>query len=208
MGFTNSQVLDQDTGADPAVLIVPGWAGSGPAHWQTIWEREHPEYQRVEQRNWHNVYRPEWVARLEESVLSAAREVVLVAHSLGCLAVAWWAATQGCAWGRVRGAMLVAPPDLISAPGCLPSLASFTPVPRSTLPFPTILVASRNDPYAALDAAARLAAEWGSTLIDAGAAGHINTDSGHGPWPEGQVHLQRLMSRIRHRATAASSFFG
>ena len=67
MGFTSTGVTDRDTGADPAVLTVPGWAGSGPAHWQTIWEREHPEYRRVEQRDWHNVYRPEWVARLEEA---------------------------------------------------------------------------------------------------------------------------------------------
>jgi predicted alpha/beta hydrolase family esterase len=104
--------------------------------------------------------------------------------------------------------MLVAPPDLISAPGCLPSLASFTPAPRTTLPFPTILVASRNDHYATIDAAGHIAGEWGSTLIDAGAAGHINADSGHGPWPEGQVHLQRLMSYVRHHDAVASSFFG
>src|ERR1019366_167567 len=113
MGFTNGcQVMERESGADPAILIVPGWSGSGPSHWQTIWEREHPEYRRVEQRNWHNVYRPEWGAGLEQAVLSVSGDVVLVAHSLGCLAVAWWAATRGCAWRRVEGAMLVAPPTV------------------------------------------------------------------------------------------------
>ena len=209
MGDTNGcQVMHRETGAYPAILIVPGWSGSGPSHWQTIWEREHPEYRRVEQRNWNNVYRPEWVAGLEQAVLPVSGDVVLVAHSLGCLAVAWWAATRGCGWRRVRGAMLVAPPDLVSTPGCLPALASFTPVPRGPLPFPSILVASRNDPYATLDAAADLAADWGSALIDAGAAGHINIDSGHGPWPEGHLYLERLMSATRRPEKVAASFFG
>ena len=209
MGFTNRrQVMEKESGADPIVLTVPGWSGSGPSHWQTIWEREHPEYRRVEQRNWHNVYRPEWVAGLEQAVLSVSGDVVLVAHSLGCLAVAWWAATPGCAWRRVQGAMLVAAPDLPSCPGSLPALASFTPAPRSPLPFPSVLVASRTDPYATLDAAADLAATWGSTLIDAGAAGHINVDSGHGAWPEGHLYLERLLSAVRRPQKVAASFFG
>ena len=209
MGFTNgSQVMERESGADPAILMVPGWSGSGPSHWQTLWERQHPEYRRVEQRNWQNVYRPEWVARLEQAVLSVSGDVVLVAHSLGCLAVAWWAATRGCAWRRVEGAMLVAPPDLLSSPGALPALASFTPVPRNPLRFPSVVVASRNDPYATFDAAADLAGAWGSTLIDAGAAGHINTDSGHGAWPEGRLYLEQLIAGTRHTERVPASFFG
>jgi predicted alpha/beta hydrolase family esterase len=88
MDFTNGcYVMDREASADPAILIVPGWSGSGPSHWQTIWEREHPEYRRVEQRNWQNVYRPEWVAGLERAVLSVSGDVVLVAHSFAsCLA--------------------------------------------------------------------------------------------------------------------------
>jgi hypothetical protein len=104
--------------------------------------------------------------------------------------------------------MLVAAPDLPSCPGSLPALASFTPAPRSPLPFPSVLVASRTDPYATLDAAADLAATWGSTLIDAGAAGHINVDSGHGAWPEGHLYLERLLSAVRRPQKVAASFFG
>ena len=75
------------------VLIVPGWYGSGPAHWQTIWEQNHPEYLRVAQNDWRSVHRPDWVQALDRAVRSASGDVILVAHSLGCLAVAWWAAT-------------------------------------------------------------------------------------------------------------------
>ena len=193
--------------ADNTVLIVPGWTGSGAAHWQTVWEREHPEYRRVIQRDWHNVHRPDWVAGLEHAIRSVSGEAVLVAHSLGCLAVAWWATTRGCNRASVRGALLVAPPDLASAPGRLPALASFAPLPRIRLPFPSILVASENDPYATFEAAAEFATAWGSDLINAGAAGHINTDSGYGPWPEGRIYLERLMSGAYYDR-AVSSFFG
>ena len=36
------------------------------------------------------------------------------------------------------------------------------------------------------------AAAWGTEFIDIGAAGHINTASGFGPWPFGEVLLERL----------------
>ena len=106
------------------VLMVPGWYGSGPGHWQTVWEENHPEYVRVTHNDWRSVHRPDWVQALDRTVLSVSGDVVIVAHSLGCLAVAWWAATRAGSSGRVRGAMLVAPPDLNSAPGTLPALAS------------------------------------------------------------------------------------
>src|SRR5208283_378907 len=119
------------------VLIVPGWSGSGPAHWQTIWEQNHPEYLRVAQSDWRSVHRPDWVQALDRSIRSVSGNVTLVAHSLGCLTVAWWAATGECC-SKVQGAMLVAPPDLHSAPGALPALDSFTPTPLGRLPFPSL----------------------------------------------------------------------
>jgi len=178
------------------VLMVPGWHGSGPAHWQTIWEQNHPEYVRVTQKDWRSVHRPDWVQALDRAVLSISGDVVLAAHSLGCLAVAWWAATRAGSSGRVRGAMLVAPPDLNSAPGTLPALASFTPTPLVRLPFPSLLVASENDPYASIEAAAALAGQWGSEFLNVGAEGHINVDSGHGPWPIGQLHFERFQTQV------------
>ena len=75
------------------VLILPGWEGSGPKHWQTLWEQRHG-YRRVEQHDWTTPLRGDWVARLEDVVLSCDEPAVLVAHSLGCILTAAWAAAS------------------------------------------------------------------------------------------------------------------
>jgi predicted alpha/beta hydrolase family esterase len=93
--------------------------------------------------------------------------------------------------------MLVAPPDLDSSPGALPALASFTPLPPARLPFPSLVVASENDPYASIGAAEGFARHWGSEFLYVGLSGHINADSGHGPWPVGQLHFERFRNRVR-----------
>jgi len=181
---------------DPAVLIVPGWMGSGPRHWQTCWEQKHADYRRLALDDWHSVHREDWVQALETSTRSMRRDVVLVAHGLGCLTVAWWAASGSPNVGRILSAMLVAPPDLPSAPGCLPALSSFMPIPQGKLPFPSLLVASETDPYATIEAAAAMADVWGGTFLSAGRAGHINADSGHGGWPEGERYLDDFLDAV------------
>ena len=67
--------------AVPQVLILPGWQGSGPAHWQSRWEVLHG-YARVEQHDWQQPRRGDWLARLDETVIDSERPVVLVAHAL------------------------------------------------------------------------------------------------------------------------------
>ena len=178
------------------ILTVPGWNGSGPEHWQSIWDRQHPEYRRIEFANWQNTHRPDWVRALDLALATVPGEAVLVAHSLGCLAVVWWAALNARRSSRVRGAMLVAPPSLTTSPCLLPALASFMPVPVNPLPFPSLVVASENDPFASFEEAAGMASAWGSELDCAGRAGHVNTASGHGVWPEGQQYLQRFVARL------------
>jgi predicted alpha/beta hydrolase family esterase len=180
--------------ADTTIIMVPGWSGSGPEHWQSIWEREHSGYRRVEMRNWQSVERADWVGAVERTLADVSGAVVLVAHSLGCLSVAWWAARQRGAATRVIGAMLVAPPNLASSPGLLPALESFASPPALALPFPSLVAASENDPYATFEEAANMASTWGSELRNAGLAGHINTASGHGPWPEGRQSLQQFIA--------------
>src|SRR5450830_1556311 len=84
------------------VLILPGWQGSGLAHWQSLWQARQG-YQRVDQHDWLRPLRGDWIARLEDVVLSTSEPAVLVAHSLGCVLVAAWAAhTHNARGSRAR----------------------------------------------------------------------------------------------------------
>jgi predicted alpha/beta hydrolase family esterase len=178
----------------PTFLTVPGLGGSGPSHWQTLWERNRPGTVRADLGMWHTPHRNSWVTRLDWAIRQAEAPVILVAHSLGCLAVAWWAALSPQPYGwPVAGALLVAPAD-VDRVGVQEELRGFAPSPAIPLPFPSILVASRDDPWIAFDRAHSLAAAWGSHFVDAGAAGHINAASGLGQWPEGQELLDRVAS--------------
>lgn len=190
---------------EPRILTVPGLGGSGPRHWQTLWEAGRPDTVRAELGDWDRPYRDTWVTRLNAAIETPPRPVILVAHSLGCLAVAWWVALRGQSYGApVAGALLVAPPDADREAGS--KFASFRDLPDVFLPFPSIVVASRTDPYAEFSHASFLARGWGSFLVDAGNCGHINADSGIGDWPFGARLLERLVfaARGRHRPEAAS----
>ncbi|MGV3494493.1 MAG: RBBP9/YdeN family alpha/beta hydrolase [Ramlibacter sp.] len=172
------------------VLILPGWENSGPKHWQTLWEQRHG-YRRVEQHDWMKPLRGDWVARLEDVVLSCDEPVVLAAHSLGCILVAAWAAASKNTH-RVKGALLVAPGDVERAE-IREQLPSWSPIALQALPFPAVLVASRDDPYCAFERARLFAHAWNAQFMDCGDCGHVNADSGLASWPEGHVLLQDLM---------------
>lgn len=173
------------------VLIVPGLGGSGPEHWQTRWESLDMRCVRVEQSDWDAPACGEWITRLEQAVRAAVGEVVLVAHSLGVVLVAHWAAAGSV--HKVKGALLVAPPDVESPLRTPVEIRNFAPIPRAPLPFPSIVVASHDDPYACIDCPRQLACAWGSRFVDVGAAGHINADSGLGLWQEGRDLLAQLL---------------
>jgi hypothetical protein len=173
-----------------SIFILPGWQGSGPQHWQSLWQTQFA-YQRVEQHDWLQPLRGDWIARLEDVVLSTSAPAVLVAHSLGCMLVAAWA-SHSRNTHRVKAALLVAPGD-VEQEALRPVLASWSPVPLQALPFKSTLVASHDDPYCSFERAQGFAAAWGSRLVDAGTAGHINADSGLGDWLQGQVLLNELI---------------
>jgi uncharacterized protein len=179
-------------------LIVPGWNGSGPGHWQTIWERRYDNFRRVEQDNWNRPSRKQWVKAIETAVQEVRAPVFLVAHSLGCLAVAQWA--ENGDFSGVGAALLVAPPWLTASDSCPSELAEFLPMPTKRLPLPSILAASEDDPYLPIEVASRLARAWGSEFVALGRQGHINIASGHGDWPEGERLLVRLIQQARARA--------
>ena len=177
----------------PLILTVPGLDASPAVHWQSRWEFALPDCRRVELGMWDRPHRNTWINQLNLAVRAANRRVILVAHSLGCLAVAWWAKYEGSAAGeQVAGALLVAPPEVDFFPRD-DRLTAFAPAPAQELPFPSILVASQDDPWISFLTARRLAQHWGSRFVDSGALGHINADSGLGDWPAGQRLLADLL---------------
>jgi predicted alpha/beta hydrolase family esterase len=174
------------------VLIVPGLGGSGPGHWQSVWQSELAAT-RVEQADWDQPRRGPWIEALAKAVADAPGAVV-VAHSLGCILLAHLLADHPAT--AVAGALLVAPADVerpCPAPDCV---RRFAPVPMRPFPFPSTVVASGNDPFATLARAESFANAWRSELIAIGDAGHINVEAGFGPWPEGRAMLDRLMMRV------------
>ena len=172
------------------VLIIPGLYNSGPDHWQTHWERTLPNASRVEQADWLRPTLAEWT----ESLVLAVRSnpgAVLVGHSLGCALIAHLAQLRGAR--GIAGALLVAPADVNREGPVGRLLQGFGPMPRLRLPFPSIVVASRNDPFIGFGEAENLSRGWGSELIDLGEAGHINVEAGYGPWPYGLDLLEQLV---------------
>ena len=177
----------------PSILTVPGLNGSGPTHWQSLWEASRPDTSRVDLGKWSVPHRNSWVTKLDQAIRTARAPVILVAHSLGCIAVAWWAALAGQPYGwPVAGALLVAPADVDRA-DARAELKPFAPAPQQPLPFPSMLVASSDDCWIDLDRAHSLAVAWGSHFVDAGAQGHLNAASGVGRWPAGLDLLDRLI---------------
>jgi predicted alpha/beta hydrolase family esterase len=172
------------------ILILPGYGDSGPDHWQSLWERDDPACRRVVQDDWLEPKLADWLAVLDREICACATPPVLVAHSLACALVAQWAARFSV---PVKGALLVAPADVDSPRHTPDEVRGFGPIPLAPLPFPSIVVASGDDPFVTPARAAEFARAWGSRLVILAGAGHINTDAGFGPWPEGRKLLDELL---------------
>ena len=162
-------------------FIIPGLGNSGEQHWQTFFEKSGNNFQRIQQQEWDAPVCSDWV----DSIASAMAgydpgNIVLIGHSLGCSTIAHWADKYPT---KIKGALLVAPSDL-EAPAYDFPAKGFAPIPGKPLPFPSIVVASENDPWVSLDRARFFAGNWGSEFINIGPAGHINTASGcRSPFP-------------------------
>lgn len=185
-GAYSGWVLHMVENRNPISVLVPGWHGSGAAHWQAIWHAKHRDWLWVEQRDWELPNCGEWVNRLDQVVEDCPGPVIVVAHSLGCLAFAHWASfARERVRRKVEGAFLVAPPQ-VDRENSPPEIRGFSVTPRHPMPVRTMLIASENDPCMPFPQARRMAVLWKSVLVNAGLAGHINVASGHGPWPAGE----------------------
>ncbi len=186
--------------ADTEILIVPGWTNSGPEHWQSRWQSRLPTARRVEQDDWNRPQVSTWVPRIVAAVRQAKAPTVIIAHSCGALAAVIAAADlRGTA---LSGLFLVAPPGARIILESEVIDHAFAHPPRDPLPVPSIVIASHTDPNCPILEAEEWAYAWGSAFVDAGDAGHIDTASGHGPWPEGLMRFAGFMKRLGEQSVA------
>ena len=169
------------------VLLVPGINNSGPAHWQSIWQQCHPDVRRVAQRDWDHPVCDEWTDALDRAIAVAGEPPIIVAHSLGCLVAAHWAARSKRA---VHSMVLVAVPDP-EGPAFPVQAHGFAPLPRELGGTRVTLVSSTDDPYSSPAFTARCVADWQAEHVSLGAAGHINSESALGAWPQGWSLISR-----------------
>jgi predicted alpha/beta hydrolase family esterase len=176
----------------PPLLIVPGLGDSPAGHWQDEWRQTVPGAHKVEQTDWEAPRLKDWLDGLHRA-LDAHPGTLVVGHSLGCALIVHAARTSSA--GKIGGALLVAPADVDLPSPVRARPADFAPLPLATLPFPSIVAASKNDPYVSARRARLFAEAWGAQFVDLGLAGHVNIASGHGPWPEGLALLDRLRAQ-------------
>ncbi|WP_416904641.1 RBBP9/YdeN family alpha/beta hydrolase [Micromonospora echinospora] len=169
-------------------LLVPGRGVPRPGHWQHRWADTRPDHRWASPPSGPPYLLDERVAGLHAAVTADDEPAVLIAHSAGCLTTVVWAARHA---GPVRAALLVAPP-YVGPDWMSETDATVAAALERRLPFRSVLVASRTDPHATWDQSRRYAERWGAELVDVGDAGHVDTRSGYGPWPEGERLVARL----------------
>lgn len=167
------------------VLVVPGLNDSGPKHWQTLWQAQHPSFMRVVQDDFATPALERWSQAIADAVDGCDAPPIVAAHSFGCLATIHAVLRRG---RMLAGVLLVAPADP-------ERFAVASHLPPHRLPFPSTLVASTNDPWMKFVKAGALAAAWGSRFVGCVDGGHINADSGQGAWPAGMALLRDVAER-------------
>lgn len=170
-------------------LVIPGWHGSGPGHWQSWLEERSAELGRPTLRpDFADLEHPDltqWLAALRDALAELpADDYDVVAHSLGAVLWLHHVADPGESPRAARVA-LVSPPDPATGN---PQLAGFFPpsldvdtVRRGA--DGTVLVAGDDDPHLphGIAAAYGLPLKMATTVIPGG--GHLNSESGYGEWP-------------------------
>jgi hypothetical protein len=194
--------------SDVDLLITPGWDDSDADHWQSRWAAKLSTARRIAMPDFARPDCAAWADAIVGAATTAVRPAVFIGHSCGALAIAH--AAPKLSFFNVIGAMLVAPPAPLkgaavdafveASGGRCAAPIGFHPAPSERLPFPSVLIASRSDPFCPFEQSEVYARDWGSKLVDAGEAGHINSEAGYGPWPDGAMKLAAFLKSlaIRH----------
>jgi predicted alpha/beta hydrolase family esterase len=176
------------------ILIVTGLGDSAETHWQNYWLQHFETAQKVIQKDWDNPLLEDWLESLNTAIESAEGEIIIVAHSLSCSLISHWSKENKT--HKIAGALLVAPADVDSPEHTPEQIRNFSPIPLLKLDYPSIVITSSNDPYISVERAAFLAEKWGSSFINIGEKGHLNSESELEYWEEGQEILQSLVQII------------
>src|SRR5919107_4970522 len=122
-------------------VIVPGIGNSDADHWQTLWERRLGQRAtRISVASWEHPDLRDWITGIGVAADAVNEDpVVVVAHSLRCLAAAHALGERPTPW-NIAGAFLAAPPDPTSSvfPSPAGTFAHAAPAP---LGVPTLVVA-------------------------------------------------------------------
>jgi len=177
------------------VLILHGWGGNKPEHWQEwLYGRLRDAGVDVRYPKMPDPGAPRlaaWIARLHEEVkaLSADSETTVLCHSLGAIT---WMHYAAAAQSRIAArTLLVAPPyvsrDLPPA-DTPPGIAGFFPVPLDSTALKraspeTVLICGENDCYGTEDQLKAYSDALGIPLYTLAGAGHVSPYWGYGVWP-------------------------
>jgi predicted alpha/beta hydrolase family esterase len=181
--------------SSPTILFVPGLRDHVEEHWQTILQKKLPNARSVAPLEQDKLSRDARVEALERELSKIEGPVILVAHSAGVMITVHWAQKYK---RPIHGAVLAAPADLESPmPAGYPTPDAihengWLPLPRTPLPFRSIVAASTNDPLASFERVSQLAEHWGSELVNVGAVGHINPAAGFGEWAQAEELIHKL----------------
>ena len=183
------------TTTSPTILVVPGLRDHVENHWQTILAGKLAKVRTVPPLESDKFNRDARVSALAKALLAIEGPVIIVAHSAGVMITLHWAQNHQ---RPIHGALLATPADLEKPlPAGYPTLDvlqknGWLPVPRTRLPFPSIVAASTNDPLGNFDRISEFAADWGSRLVNIGEVGHLNPAAGFGEWPRAEELILEL----------------
>jgi predicted alpha/beta hydrolase family esterase len=167
---------------DLSLVFLAGIENSPESHWQRHWQRLFDFSISIEHQNWDAPNADIWVRELDQQLRVIKKAKLIIGHSLGCLLLSQW--IRAYSSPTVVGAFLVALPDPSGAE--FPRQVTHFDQPASgRLPFPSLLVASEDDPYSTMAYSKSVAAGWGSKFVNVGPKGHINAQSQLGNWDEG-----------------------
>lgn len=194
------------------VLIIPGLRDSGHGHWQSWLQTQYKGALRVTQDDWSDPDLDKWADRIGQTLAQHAHKPIqwiAVAHSFGCLALAHHLARQQTSHEagdrRIAAALMVAPADPVK-------FSVDERLPLQGLGIPVNLIGSENDPWMPLDRARVWARHWRAVFQSLGQAGHINTESGFGPWPlarykvDHMIRVQQKHDRLQQQSATQGIF--